>query len=338
MVEDVPGYFKIEEAELPKNVSQWRIKQYPGFLINFEGVNSLNEYLAVRFGRSSRYKLRREQKKLEQCFDITYKMYFGEISRSEYDFIFDEFYKLLAIRSLEKGIKNNVNISQRDHYQEIVYPMILNKKASFYIIYNGKMPIDICLNFHLNNVIFQYIRTYDIAYSKFNTGYTDLMKQIEWCIANEVKLISFSKGDFYWKRRWCNTVYDYDFHIFFKSTSIVAAIKASIFWCKRGARQFLREKKVIEWYHAKRDKYSKSESHNSQFEITKITSIADLEKLEKIDYNLDSLSALKRTIFEFLYDTEENEADIVTYQEIENNNNFIVAGKKNTILIKKLIA
>ncbi|MGS0527559.1 GNAT family N-acetyltransferase [Zobellia nedashkovskayae] len=173
VVKDVPEYFKVTTKELPKNIERQTLIQYPGFLINFKNVSSLSDYLNERFGKSSRYKLRREQKKLEQCFDIRYEMYFGTIDKNEYDFIMDEFYRLLELRSLEKGIKDNVNLTTQHFYRANVYQMILDKKASFYIIYNGKMPIDICLNFHMKDVIFQYIRTYDIDYSKFNTGYTE---------------------------------------------------------------------------------------------------------------------------------------------------------------------
>ena len=333
VVEDVPGYFEVEEAKLPVEIDRWRIKQYPGFLINFKGVRNLSSYLNSRFGRSSRYKLRREQKKLEKCFDISYRMYYGDITKEEYAFLFDELYKLLEIRSHEKGIKNNVNLLQRDFYEKIVYSMILEKKASLYVIYNGKMPIDICLNFHLNNVIFQYIRTYDIAYSKFNTGYTDLMKHIEWCIANDIKLISFSKGDFYWKRRWCNTVYDYEYHIFFRTNSLGARIKAGIFWGKRKLRQFLREKKVIEWYHAKREKFIRPESETSRFKISKIDLSTDLGKMVKIDYNEAGFRFLRRPVFDFLYEVELKENEIQTFQIENQPSTFLIEGREESVLV-----
>ena len=94
VVENVPGYFKTQYKRLPNGIKLQSIKFYSGFLINFERIKNLDDYLNSRFGRSSRYKLRRDQKKLEQCFDISYKMYFGTISKKEYDYVMDEFYEM----------------------------------------------------------------------------------------------------------------------------------------------------------------------------------------------------------------------------------------------------
>ncbi|MBU3024399.1 GNAT family N-acetyltransferase [Zobellia galactanivorans] len=336
VVEDVPGYFKVETEKLPKNIGRHTIKQYPGFLINFENVPSLGAYLNERFGKTSRYKLRREQRKLEQCFDIRYVMYFGAMEKPEYDFLMDEFYRLLELRSLEKGIKDNINLATQDFYRANVYQMILDKKASFYVIYNGKKPIDICLNFHMKNVIFQYIRTYDIDYSKFNTGYTDLMKQIEWCIANGVRLITFSKGDFYWKRRWCNTVYDYNYDIFFKKNSLKGRLKAQLYYLIKALKQFVREKGLIEKYHDFRDKHRKPinlPNDPSKITRTPIPFEKEFEKIEAIDFKNSKFDFLRRTIYDFLYENDEKESEINVYAILDHPKSYLVVGKKSKILL-----
>ncbi len=104
IVEDVPRYLNIERREKPKYIRSFLVKQHRGFRIDFKDVKSLPDYLNQRFGKSSRYKLRREQRKLEHCFDVSYKMYYGEMSKEDYDFIFDEFYALLEVRSIEKEL------------------------------------------------------------------------------------------------------------------------------------------------------------------------------------------------------------------------------------------
>jgi len=336
VVHDVPGYFKLTTRNLPENVGFHTIKQYPGFLIDFKNVPSLNDYLNDRFGKSSRYKLRREQKKLEQCFDIRYEMYFGAIDKDVYDFIMDEFYRLLALRSLEKGIKDNINLTTQKFYRENVYQMIIDKKASFYIIYNGNMPIDICLNFHMKNVIFQYIRTYDIDYSKFNTGYTDLMKQIEWCIANQIKLITFSKGDFYWKRRWCNTVYNYDYHIFFKKKDLGARIKAKLYYLSKALKQYAREKGIIEKYNANRTKYANSKKTSPLSDTLKFNRIpfeTEFSNIELIDYRINKFGFLRRSIYDFLYESDEKQADIAIYSILDQPESYLFIGKKSKALL-----
>lgn len=336
IVEDIPTYLCVNRKEKPKKIKSFTIKQYPGFLINFKGVKSLPEYLKSRFGKTSRYKLRREQRKLEHCFDISYEMYYGEMDKQTYDFVFEEFYRLLEIRSEEKGIKGNANLKYKSEYYEIVHQMILDKKASFFVIYNGKMPIDICLNFHLDKTLFQYIRTYDIAYSKFNTGYTDLMKQIDWCITNKVESISFSKGDFYWKRRWCNTVYDYDYEVFYNYKSIKALIFVAKFTIMKKMRQLSREYGIIEKYHKYRDKKIKANTFFEEANFEIINSEIDKYKdnIEQIDYKLDEFASLRRHIFNFLYAHDEKESGIKIFKFLNAENQYLVIGENTNAIIR----
>ncbi len=330
VVEDLPRYLKIERTKKPKHIKSYSLKQYPGFLINFEGIKSLSEHLEQRFGKTSRYKLRREQRKLEHCFNISYKMYYGEMSREEYDFVFDEFYKLLEVRSIEKGIAGNVNLKYKPEYYDRVHQMILDKSASFFVIYNGKNPIDICLNFHVKNTLFQYIRTYDVTYSKFNTGYTDLMKQIEWCIENKVESISFSKGDFYWKRRWCNTVYDYDYEVFYNSRSLKSVLAVHKFRLIKSFKQLLREKNIIKKYHAFKEKQRKENSSKptSKIETLELNYNFDTSELELINFYSDEFNEFRRLIFEFLYQSNEQEKDVSAYRIKGTSNSLIIRGKK----------
>ena len=330
IVEDLPRYLKIEEVEKPKNFHSYKFKQYPGFRIDFKDVKSLSGYLNERFGKSSRYKLRREQRKLEHCFDISYKMYYGEMPKDEYDFVFDEFYKLLEVRSIEKGITGNANLKYKDDYYRRVHNMILNKDASFFVIYNGKNPIDICLNFHVKNTIFQYIRTYDIAYSKFNTGYTDLMKQIEWCIANNVDSISFSKGSYYWKQRWCNTVYDYDYEVFYNTKSIKAIFYATKFKMIKNLKQITRELGVIEKYHTWKEEKRKASLPEPTYKTEILESQElDFSTIEFIDFTKEEFSDLRRLTYEFLYASDEKEKDIKVYKDKVNKDTFFVLGSSN---------
>ncbi len=330
IVEDLPRYLKIERTKKPKHIKSCLIKHYPGFLMNFKDVKNLSDYLSQRFGKSSRYKLRREQRKLEHCFDISYKMFYGEMSKEEYDFIFEEFYNLLAVRSIEKGIENNINFEYKTAYYERVHQQIIDKKASFHVIYNGEKPIDVCLNFHVNNTLFQYIRTYDVAYSKFNTGYTDLMKQIQWCIENKVESISFSKGDFYWKRRWCNTVYDYDYEVFYNSLSLKAIVTVNKFRLIKSSIQLLRELNIIKMYHAYKDKRRLASKTESTTKIEILESNYNLETLEltPIDFYSEEYNELRRLIFEFLYQSNEQEKDVVAYAIKDRPSCLLIKGKK----------
>jgi len=336
LVKDIPRYVNIEGKYLPKNIKLITVEQYSGFLINFKSVDSVDTYLKSRFGNTSRYKLRRSIKKLEACFDISYKMYFGDISKKEYDFVFEEFFRLLQLRSIEKGILDNRNIKRKNYYYKLVYPLILKKKASFFIIYNGSNPIDICLNFHVNNIVYQLIRTYDINYSKFNTGYIDLIKQIEWCINNNISFINFSYGDFYWKRRWCNTIYKYDYNIFYNSKSIKSTAKTFIYVTKIKIKHVLREKGLMAKYHEMKRKINNIFNSAKKLEIE--THIIDFKKEVNVETEIYFYKAnynfLKRSIYEFLFNFNEKEKDIKIYNLMNNSNEYLIVGKENKIIIK----
>jgi hypothetical protein len=335
IVKDIPRYFDIEIKDLSQHIKYFNVEQYSGFSINFQDVKSTDDYLKSRFGNNSRYKLRRSVKKLENCFDISYKMYFGEIPKDEYDFIFDEFFRLLEIRSKEKGIIDNRNLKKKDYYHKLVYTFILQKKASFFIIYNGKYPIDICLNFHLDNIVYQLIRTYDINYSKFNTGYIDLIKQMEWCIDNNISFINFSYGDYYWKRRWCNMVYKYDTHIFFNSKSIKSIVKALIYSFEIKIKHILREKKIIDKYHETKWKISHILNPKKEIKV-EIKNIAFEKKMDiksQIDIYSSEFNFMLRSTYEFLYNFNENEKDLKIYNMTNTSNEYLIVGKKNKIIL-----
>lgn len=334
-VKDLPSYINLETKTLPENIKKINIEHYKGYAINFNGIDNVQSYLKSRFGNSSRYKLRRSIKKLENAFDISYKMYHGNITQEEYDLIFDEFFKLLEIRSIEKGIFNNRNISKKDFYYDKVLPLILQKKASLFVIYNGKKPIDICLNFHADKVIFQLIRTYDINYSKFNTGYIDLIKQIEWCLENQINIITFGYGSYYWKKRWCNFIYDYDYHIFYNKKSVKSRISAIKQTTNLRLRHHLRERGMIDKIHEIKDavlgklkpsKALKTTITNMDFNIK--LNVGD--KLNLYDSKYDYL---RKHAFDFLFNFNEKESDISLYEIKNNSAEFLIKGLKNKVLI-----
>lgn len=336
IIKDIPRYFNVQEQVLPKNIKVLKIEQYSGFMIGFEGVESVDAYLKTQFGNSSRYKLRRSIKKLESSFNISYKMYYGDISKQEYDFVFEEFFKLLHTRALEKGIFDHFQIKRKDFYYNLVYPLILKRKASLFVIYNGKNPIDVCLNFHNKNFVYQLIRTYDINFSKFNTGYIDLMKQIEWCIDNKASFINFSYGDYYWKRRWCNTVYKYDYNMFYNSKSIKSTTKAFLFTTEFKIRHLLREKGLIDKYHEIKSKIKNTFNSTKSFEIEiiNVDFKTEIAMESEIDFYLAHYDFLRRSIYEFLFNFNEKEKDLKVYKLLDTSNDYLVVGKENNIIVR----
>lgn len=334
-IKDIPSYTDIKTNNLPKHIKQVEIPYYKGFAINFDNIETTEEYLKSRFGNSSRYKLRRSIKKLESAFDISYKMFYGEISQVDYDIILKAFFKLLEMRSLEKGIINNRNIKRKDFYYEKIKPLILKKRASLFVIYNGNIPIDICLNLHNDNVIFQLIRTYDINYSKYNTGYIDLIKQIDWCISNNIRFITFGYGSYYWKKRWCNYNYPYKFDIFYNKLSLRSRFRYLVQLTNLKLRHYLRERGYIDRFHEIKNSFKEKLKPTKELNIT-IENLDFDEKIDidaTIDINNANHSFLKRYVFDFLFNSNEKEKDIYLYSIKNSSNKYLIKGLKSKAVL-----
>src|SRR5690606_19884949 len=177
------------------------------------------------------------------CFDINYKMFYGKIEKEEYDFLMNSLKKMLVKRFKQR---NNVNerLHEWDHFHKIIFPLINQKKASLFVIYDEKKPIDISLNYHHDKIFFSAIASYDIDYAKFGLGHIDIYKQLEWCILNHYQIFDLGMGDMEYKSKWCNTIYKFNHHFIYQKRSIYSALITSSLIKKIITKQYLRNKKI----------------------------------------------------------------------------------------------
>ncbi len=249
LIYDVPSYFKPPSRSM-NGLGINRIKQYPGFLIEIDRFIDFEDYITSTFNKSSRYKLKKYLKRFEMCFDIKYHMYHGEITTEEYNFIFDHFKALLEKRFLDKGTtNNNLDSKEWNFYKEVAYPMILEKKASLFVIYNQDKPIGVTLSYFSDTILFDAITVFDIDYAKFNLGSITVMKLIEWCIGHQIKTMDFSKGYFDYKKRWATKTYDFEYHVYYDESSLLAKTIAHMVCSFYKLKQYLRDKKLNEKMH-----------------------------------------------------------------------------------------
>ena len=103
MVYDVPSYIENKAHEINGRLKIIKLDQYPGFFINLDNFSDVDDYLKKHFKKSSRYKLRKYKKRLETCFDISYRVFHGSIEKEVYDHLFIHFNALLEKRFVEKG-------------------------------------------------------------------------------------------------------------------------------------------------------------------------------------------------------------------------------------------
>ena len=337
LIYDVPAYFDIPEISEAR-LKQVKIKQYPGFLINLEKFNDLNEFMIGTFKKTSRYKLKKYKKKLETCFDINYKMFCGEMSKEEYDFVFEAFKNLLIKRfNAKQESNNNLDKQEWDFFYEVAYPMILEKKAGLFVIYNADRPIGVTLNYFSDEILFDAITVFDIDYSKFHLGSVTIMKLIEWSIEQKIKVFDFSKGYFDYKKRWATKEYDFEYHLLYDSNSSIAKLLAFAIKKFFEFKQFLRDKNVNEKLHKLTYRLSKKSdtlSGNIQYEFNGVEKDHQKEELLEIDWGISEYGFLKAPVFGFLYLNNESQKNLKVYKLTNDNDQFLFLGKEKKIRIK----
>ncbi|MFI1771283.1 GNAT family N-acetyltransferase [Thalassobellus citreus] len=336
LIYDVPRFFNLKESNLPKRIKSIKIKQYPGFLINLEKYIDLNDYLSKNFSKSSKQKFNRYKSRLELCFDIKEKMLIGNIEKSEYDFVFNHFKALLTKRFDDKQIvNNNLNPEEWNFYYEVVYPMLLEKKAALYVIYNGDIPICVRLLYFSDTIIFDAITVFDIDYSKFHIGKVSIMKMLEWSFKHEYKIFDFSKGYYDYKESWSDLKYDFEYHVFFDSKSIISYILGITIAIYFKFKQFLREKELNKKLHelTYRLRKNKTKTYDTVFIKEIAPNDFDSSKLKEIKLD-NSNTFLKKHAYDFLFITKEHFKNLKVYKV--NNIYMLEVNEHRKILSLKI--
>jgi len=244
LIHDIPTYFDLN-SKLPKSFKLKKIKQYSGLLTTLDTYDSLDDILAKKFNAKRRAEFRKFKKRLETCFTISYETLFGNLSEEKYEAVMDKFYRLLSTRYDGKQTMNyNLTEHKWRYYKTLIYPMILNKQASIFVINNAEEPISIGVNFHSEDTMFYMMPAFDVNFSKFNLGHVSVMTMLNWGIENNFKHFDFSKGDAIYKRKWSDTDYNFEHHILYDSKSLKSATIGNSLSAYFKFKQYLRDKHV----------------------------------------------------------------------------------------------
>jgi len=337
LIYDIPTYFDLGLYNDHKYLGLTKIKQYPGFLVDLKNYSDFDHYFSSTFSKSSRYKLNKYKKRLESCFDISYRMFFGAMDREQYDAIFGHFKLLLEKRFLDKGTtNNNLDPKEWNFYTEVAYPMILEKKASLFVIYNGDIPIGVTLNYFSETILFDAITVFDIDYEKFHLGSVTIMKLIEWSIDNKVECFDFSKGYFDYKKRWSSREYDFEYHVYYDRSSILSTTLARTIALYFNFKQYLRDKDLNTKFHdltfrLRNRKTKEVESENYQFLPMEAETIK--ENYIAIGRDGNEWNRLKPIFFEFLYLNNESLKDLRIKKNILENHKFVLEGREKKAML-----
>ena len=95
LIYHVPTYYSPDFLNHNNAIGLHKIYDSTGYLIDFKSFDSLDSYLKTTLSQSRIKKIQRNKRLLESRHDISYKWYYGEISETEYEKVFESFRKLL---------------------------------------------------------------------------------------------------------------------------------------------------------------------------------------------------------------------------------------------------
>ncbi len=334
---DVPDYMRTRIISFPGNrAKRITVPRYRGFLMDLTKQVDTDDYLTACFGKSTRSRFRKYQKRLELCFDIRYCMYYGEMEKAEYNRVFDCLRLMLQRRFDQKKVVNG-ELEKMDYYRQITYQRILNREASIFVIYDGDKPIDININYIRNQLVFAYMNGYDIDYSKFNLGMIDLIKLLEWSYEQGFHAIDLLKGDFEYKRRWSNHIYHHESHFVYNPDSVFSYLKAllkSIIQARipQGILYFkkwnlhLVYKKIQSW---RFKQYRPDEQDSLPFEVLPETEqeLREVKQAKSISLKDEQYSFLRGPVYDFLYSNPEPLQQMRIY-ELEAMRSYLLSGSE----------
>lgn len=328
----VPEYFSLQLGETTA-YHRKVIKQINwGYSIYLKDVTSIDEYLQSQFKSKYRSIIRRYVNRLEHCFSIKYKLFYGEVDRATYDLIMERLHQMIVSRFGQRQ-ETHKDVHRWKVLVAEAYSKIINKQASLFVIYNQKDPIQISLNYHFDTILFSAISSYDIDYAKFGLGHVEIYKQLQWCIDNNHNVYEMGVGGMDYKRRWSNNIYQYEHHIVYPKNGPMVGLAAKLELFRIRTKEYLKSKKVNEALNALKNRFSKKdrffEDSTINFHIQDIAPPEITEDFQTIDISAKEHGFLKKPIYDFLYSTMARIDQIKVFRPTKQKNRYVFIGNSS---------
>ncbi|MDC6353809.1 MULTISPECIES: GNAT family N-acetyltransferase [unclassified Robiginitalea] len=214
-----------------------------GFAMDLTGVDSAREYLGKYLNSGFRTSLRRRLRGLENSLELRHEVFFGHLEDGVYLELMRDMEQMLTRRFNQRN-EEHMSLSNWAYFKDRTLELVREKKASISVIYDAEKPIQICLNYHLDSVVFLAIPAYDIDYSKYGLGIIGVYKVLEWGLRNGVTKIDMGFGALDYKLRWCNTSYAFRHYLFYEKNSPASRFFAVKHILKTRVVVFLLDRKI----------------------------------------------------------------------------------------------
>lgn len=342
LIKDIPDYYIMNDLIEKGALKLKKVKQYEGYIVQIGKYETFDQYYNSQFQAKRRQDLRRGMKRLDTCFNISYKMYHKKIEKKEFDFIFQKFYELLVKRYTGKQERCGEieNPKLWPYYCDLAFNLINNKSSTLFVVYNEELPIAISFNYLFNDISIGALTVVDSDYLKFYLGHISIYKQLEWSFNNDVKIFDFTEGDFEYKRRWSNSSYGKGHHILYDSSSLKSRIITAFVEQKFNLKRILRDKKILKKYHNIRYRLSNLNNSNKlkniDFEISITENSPKKENLELINISDDTYMFLRKTIYDFMYKYPQPIGNIQFFKHKQSNALYFGFSELNIFRISKV--
>lgn len=335
---EIPSYVEPVITASFKKLSFYRM---PGFLVNIEGFKSLNEYMSYQFTSKNKSKIKSCCKRLETCFNISYKLYFGSIDKQDYERLMEVLEHMIKRRWDRRSGKHQ-DVENLEFYKKITYQSILEKKASMFVIYDNEKPISIALNCHYENVMIGNIIAYDIDYAKFSLGNIDVYKLLEWCFENNYKIFDLGVLFLSYKKQWSNVIYTCRNDILFNKFSVFNTCFAYSIYTLFKLKLYFTKKNILKDTVDLVHDNSNINNYSSQFakieldfKITEQKNLETNSDFIEINIETDNYNFLRKTVYDYLYLNFENKNAITIYKLNNMPNSYCICGKKSIMLTQQ---
>ncbi|MEE9361063.1 MAG: GNAT family N-acetyltransferase [Cellulophaga sp.] len=322
-ITNVPEYIHIKYKD------SYSIKKFScnkGYSICLNDSSDVNTYLKEHFQNKGK-PIKKSLKRLEACFDITYKMFYGEITKKECDSLLHLLKEMIAKRFQQRQEKSST-IAQLDLIITTANDLINTKKASLFVIYHESKPIEIAFNYHYDKILFAFISSYDLDYSKFSLGNIEIYKQVDWCIQNKYDYFDMGWGNLEYKRRWSNNIYTYKHYYVYPEKSISGYFIALLKGCKTILiAYYLASKNINVFYNKLKKIGSKKETvlnDSFNYKIDPIEKGVFIENQNCMDLSTKNNQRFKELINNFLYSSQENHNNVKLF--LFETNKYVIQG------------
>ena len=329
----IPDYFHLTVKD-PNSITVKTFDQTNhGYAIMIESGFNIETYLKEQFGSNHR-NIKKRHSRLETCFNINYKIFYGELNEAEYHSLMKSLHTMLTRRFKQRG-EINEKLLDWDELLDNTYAQIREKKASLFVIYDHTEPIDISINYHFEKIMFGAVSSYDIDYAKFGLGSIEKIKLLEWCLSHDYKIMDFGYGDLEYKRLWSNYSYHFKYQVLYDPHSFYSKTIAKFELLKLSLKEYLKSKKIDVYYNrvkamgrSARNKPN-SKVPNHEYERARVLNLHGFDALKDVGVEQTGPFPIKSVLNDFLYTTMEHKNDVVILAVEAEPGTFFLSGKKN---------